>query len=316
MSVLLTISQVIYSLIFIASLIGNSLVLYVIYYFIPKKASATSTVSKSSLVLGCIKNLVVADLISTIGIPFLISSLSKTGWPYGASFCKFYIASIAFPQFSKAFLMSVLGVICYAMHNGSAYGMTDKRVIIMYIGSWLLAALIAIPIYAYAMVTSKGGCNVFWPENIWASDAFVLIYAICVFILPLAVGYVLGKRRQENPFPGEDIAVIRNTMSMVFGLIGTHLVLLFPHLISQIILNYVRTAPGYYPAWKINFSLISGWIWSSSCAIFPYVYYYLSEEIHDGVQFTIENIGKLRINYTMIGENGLNRIQTKPSQTV
>src|SRR5207244_79808 len=101
----------------------------------------------------------------------------------------------------------------------------------------------------------------------------------CVFLLPLGVAYVLARKRHENPFPGEDVALVRNTMNDVFSLTAGHGVLLFPYLIGQLILNFYKTAPGFLPAWKVNYALISGWIWWSSVALFPFLYCHINEEL-------------------------------------
>lgn len=309
MSVLLTISQAIYSLLFIVGFVVNIFVLYVIFYILQKHQSKSP-----SIALRCISHLAIADLIFTLTMPMMISGLSRTGWPFGTGSCKLYLSVSFLPQFARAFLLTCLTVICYGIHSGSAYGMTPLRVSVMFTGSWILAALITIPIYLFATVTSRGPyvCNTFWPENIYANDAFVLIYLICVFLLPLAVAFVLAKKRNESPFPGEDVILIKTTMNIIFALIGAHLVLLFPHMIGMLVLNYYKTAPGHpFPVWKVNYSLLSGWIWYSSTILFPFVYHHFLDEFKEGTSYAIESIGKLRISYSKIPSPG--SLFTKPS---
>jgi hypothetical protein len=197
-------------------------------------------------------------------------------------------------------MISVLGVICYALHDGSAYGITEKIVSMMIGGAWALSLLITIPIGLYANLSSNSSCNVYWFENVSASDAFVLIYAFCVFILPLAVVFALGRKRNEPPFPGDDTSHVRNSIRIVFILVSIHLVLLFPHVVGQLVLNYVKTAPEFLPKWKITFALLSGWIWNCACAVFPFLYYNLSDDLSEGINHTLQNIGKLRVHYSTI----------------
>ena len=160
--------------------------LYVIFYVVQKHQSKSP-----SIALRCITHVAIADLMFTMTMPMLISGLTRSGWPFSTGSCKFYLAASFLPQFTRAFLLTCLTVICYGIHSGSAYGMTSLRVSVMFAGSWILAAFITLPVWIFATVTPRGAyvCNVFWPENIYANDAFVLIYMICVFILPLTVAF-------------------------------------------------------------------------------------------------------------------------------
>ena len=295
MSALFVTSQLVFSLICVASLIGNSLVLYVIWTYLRSRSK------HSSITIRCMTQLAVADLISCVMLPFLISSLTPIGWPFSSLACRSFLSLTALPQFLKAFMISVLGVICYALHEGSAFGITDKIVSMMISGAWAMSLLIAIPVALYADVSSGSRCNIYWHENVSASDAFVLIYAFCVFVLPLAVVFALGRKRNEPPFPGsDDVSLVRNSIRIVFVLVSVHLVLLFPYLVGQLVLNYFKTAPGYLPKWKVNFSLLSAWIWNSACAVFPFLYYNLSDDLREGMQHTLQSVGKLRIHYSTI----------------
>ena len=301
MSALLIISQVILTLICLMGLVGNFLVLYSLLTTL-----RTRVKTSPSLVLRVITQTTIADVIFTFSLPLMIPALSSSvfrsgnHWPFGPFMCRYFLGLLYFPQFAKAFLLSVLGVVCYGMHQGNAYALTEQRVSIMFASSWAVSFIISFFVFLYASPDHHSSCNVFWPENVYASDTFVLIYVICVFVLPLLVVFALGKLRHENPFPGEDILLVKNTMNSVFLLIGCHLVLLFPFLIGQLLLNFVKTAPGFLPAWKVNYSIFSGWIWYSSVAVFPYVYTRVSLDMKDAMTDTVDNIGKLRINYSAL----------------
>jgi len=296
MSALLVISQLLYGIICFVGLLGNSLVLYVIYNILQHR-------QKTSVTIRCIAHLAIADLITVLGIPFLISTLASNYWPFSNVSCKLYMASVVLPEFTKAFLLALLGVFCYAMHQGTIYELGHTKVTFMIACCWVLGFFIAIPIFLSTTI-QNGNCNIYWPEHIFAADAFVVIFAICVFLSPLFVVLALHKRRNKSPFPGEDITKVRQTMNLIFVLVGAHLILLFPYLVGQFALNYVKTIPGMRPQWKVNFALISGWIWTSTCAVFPVLYTYCSEDFREGLQNTIDNVMKLRVNYNMVGSNG------------
>lgn len=302
-SAIVILSELLYGLICFAGLLGNGVVLYVVYHILHHR-------QKTSVTIRCISHLAIADLITALGIPVLMTALAKDYWPMGPTACKLYMGSVALPEFAKAFLLVLLGVFCYAMHRGTIYELDNAKVTLMLAACWFLAILITLPIFLYATATENGNCNVYWPENVYASDAFVLIFAICVFLAPLFIGLALNKKRNKNPFPGEDISLVRQTMNLVFVLVGVHLVLLFPYVIGQLVLNYVKTAPGHKPQWKLNFALISGWIWTSTCAVFPVLYHYCSEDFREGLQTTIDNVMALRLNYSMVRSNGVKPVVT------
>lgn len=298
MTALFVASQLVFSLTFCSALVGNVLILYVIFSFLRDKNK------HSGITMRCLTQLAVADLMTCVTLPVLAASLSHVSHsgthlsPFG---CRSYLFLSTLPQFLKAFILTVLSVICYALHQGYASGITDRIVTMMITASWTLALFISGPVAMYANVTHRNSCNVFWPENVSASDAFVLIYAFCVFILPLAVVAAISRKRKEAPFPsGDDVSLVRNSINIVFVLVSVHLILLFPYLVGQLVLNYVRTAPGYLPVWKVTFSLLSAWIWCSACALFPILYYFLSDDLNEGVRLTIQNISRLRIRYTSI----------------
>lgn len=293
-------SQLVLSLTFCAGLVGNLLVLYVMFTFLRRKSKDTG------ITMRCITHLAIADLVTCVTLPVLAAALSHVSHGATGHFspigCRSYLFLTTMPQFLKAFILTVLAVICYALHEGSAFGITDTIVTAMISGSWILALLISVPVATYASVSRRQSCNVFWPENVSASDAFVLIYAFCVFMLPLAVVFAIARKRKQAPFAvvGEDVSMVRTSIHIVFVLVSVHLILLFPFLVGQLVLNYVRTAPGYLPVWKITFSLLSGWIWNSAVALFPLLYYFLSDDMNEGIRSTLHNIGRLRIRYTSI----------------
>ena len=305
-------SQIIYTLIFLIAFVGNILVIYVLISIL------RDVTKRSSLVLRCITQITLADFMFTLSMPFLISSLTSTGWPFGSFLCRYYLSTSYLPIFAKAFLMSTLGIICYAIHQGYAYGMTSSRITLMFTLSWIASALICLPIFfiippsklisasagSTGMATYITTCNVFWPENLVASDTFVLIYTICVFITPLVILIQLSKLRYLSPHSEEDLPAVKSLIKIALASMLVHLILLFPYLIGQIILNYARTAPGYLPKWKVAMSLTSGWIWFMSPAVFPYLYYRFIPEITDSINDTIENIGKLRVNYSSLSTSG------------
>ncbi|KAI1303933.1 hypothetical protein HDE_02029 [Halotydeus destructor] len=237
-----------------------------------------------------------------------MSSLSTDYWPLGTLGCKLYKSGFSLLEFTRAFVLALLGLFCYAMHRGKIYELDNAKVTLLLTSCWIVGILTTLPVYMSSDI-EKGQCNIFWPENAYASDAYVLIFAICVFFAPLMVGLLVHHKRNLTPFPGEDISVITKTMNLVFVLVGAHIVLLFPFLIGQFALNYYKTAPGILPEWKVNTGLVTGLIWTSVVAVFPVLYTYTCDDIREGLQNSIDVMTNMKLNYT----NSFNSTNVKPA---
>ncbi|RZF48680.1 hypothetical protein LSTR_LSTR014119 [Laodelphax striatellus] len=95
---LLLFTQVLYAIVCIVGLFGNSLVIYVVLRF-----SKMQTVTNMYIV-----NLAVADECFLIGIPFLIATMSLQLWPFGKIMCKFYMTTTSINQFTSSIFLTIM----------------------------------------------------------------------------------------------------------------------------------------------------------------------------------------------------------------
>ena len=90
--------QVLYSLVCLVGLLGNTLVIYVVVRF-----SKMQTVTNLYIV-----NLAVADECFLIGIPFLITTMSRQSWPFGNIMCKAYMTTTSINQFTSSIFLTIM----------------------------------------------------------------------------------------------------------------------------------------------------------------------------------------------------------------
>nr|CAD7569260.1 unnamed protein product [Timema californicum] len=95
---LILITQVLYAVVCIVGLLGNSLVIYVVLRF-----SKMQTVTNMYIV-----NLAVADECFLVGIPFLLTTMNLRFWPFGNIMCKVYMTTTSINQFTSSIFLTIM----------------------------------------------------------------------------------------------------------------------------------------------------------------------------------------------------------------
>lgn len=91
-------AKLVYAIICIVGLIGNSLVIYVVLRF-----SKMKTVTNMYIL-----NLAFADEMFLVGLPFLIVTLIFKHWIFGNLMCKIYMTISFLTQFTSSMLLTVM----------------------------------------------------------------------------------------------------------------------------------------------------------------------------------------------------------------
>lgn len=180
--------MVLYALVCIMGLIGNTLVIYVVLRF-----SNMQTVTNMYIL-----NLAIADEFFLIGIPFLIATMNMGHWVFGRAMCKLYLVSTSITQFTSSiflFIMSADRYIAICHHIKSPKYRTPLVSRIVSILAWCVSALIMLPIIMYANVMEQQNgrytCAIIWPEShvniIPGLYSFTIYSLILGFIIPLFI---------------------------------------------------------------------------------------------------------------------------------
>lgn len=90
--------MILYALVCIIGLMGNTLVIYVVLRF-----SNMQTVTNMYIL-----NLAIADECFLIGIPFLIATMNMGHWVFGGAMCKAYLVSTSITQFTSSIFLFIM----------------------------------------------------------------------------------------------------------------------------------------------------------------------------------------------------------------
>nr|XP_061805066.1 somatostatin receptor type 5-like [Nerophis lumbriciformis] len=176
------VTAVVYSIVFIVGLLGNSLAIFVLIRYAKMK-----TVTNIYIL-----HLAVADELYILGIPFLATNSVLDYWPYGDFFCKACMTADAMSQFMSTFCLTVMSIDRYlaVVHPISSVKWRRPRVaMILSAMLWLVSFLVVLPVTIYSHVQEGfNTCNITWPEmQPWWSVVFILYTSILGFFGPLFV---------------------------------------------------------------------------------------------------------------------------------
>lgn len=176
------VTAVVYTVVFIVGLLGNTLAIYVVLYYVKIK-----TVTNMYIL-----NLALADELYILGIPFLGTYSVLSYWPYWSFLCKVCMTADAISQFASTFCLMVMSIDRYlaVVHPVRSFRWRKLKVAKLFSAAvWVLSFLIVLPVTLYSGVPEDVDiCNMNWPEpeNMW-SIAFILYTSILGFFGPLVV---------------------------------------------------------------------------------------------------------------------------------
>lgn len=176
------VTAVVYTVVFIVGLLGNTLAIYVVLYYVKMK-----TVTNMYIL-----NLALADELYILGIPFLGTNSVLSYWPYGKFLCKVCMTADAMSQFASTFCLMVMSIDRYlaVVHPIRSFKLRKLKVAKIFSTTvWVVSFLIVLPVTLFSDLQEDfNTCNITWPEpqNTW-SIAFILYTSILGFFCPLVV---------------------------------------------------------------------------------------------------------------------------------
>ncbi|XP_077397488.1 somatostatin receptor type 5-like isoform X1 [Festucalex cinctus] len=176
------VTAVVYSVVFIVGLLGNSLAIFVVIRYTKMK-----TVTNMYIL-----NLAVADELYILGLPFLATNSVLYYWPYGDFFCKVCMTADAMSQFMSTFCLTVMSIDRYlaVVHPIRSASWRRPQVAKIFSGVlWIVSFLVVLPVTIYSHVQEGlNTCNLTWPEmQNWWAVVFILYTSILGFFGPLFV---------------------------------------------------------------------------------------------------------------------------------
>ncbi|MBN3284965.1 SSR5 protein, partial [Polyodon spathula] len=173
---------IIYSIVFVIGLGGNTLAIYVVLRYTKMK-----TVTNIYIL-----NLAVADELFMLGLPFLATHNALSYWPFGSFLCRLVMTVDSINQFTSIFCLTVMSIDRYlaVVHPIKSTKWRRPRIAKMINATvWILSFIVVLPVIIFADVQeSIQTCNISWPEptSVW-STAFIIYTSVIGFFIPLLV---------------------------------------------------------------------------------------------------------------------------------
>lgn len=137
---------ILYLVVCIVGLFGNSLVIYVVLRF-----SKMQTVTNRYIL-----NLALADECFLIGIPFLLTTMYLNEWIFGPILCKLYMISTSITQFTSSIFLLIMSAdrfiaVCHPISSPRFRTPLVSKIVSLI--AWGMSALIMMPIFFYGEST-------------------------------------------------------------------------------------------------------------------------------------------------------------------
>lgn len=275
--------MMLYAVVCIIGLMGNTLVIYVVLRF-----SNMQTVTNMYIL-----NLAIADECFLIGIPFLIATMHMGDWIFGRVICKAFMVSTSITQFTSSIFLLIMSAdryiaICHHISSPKYRTPLVSRIVSMI--AWVTSALIMLPIMLYGNIVEKynGGftCNVLWPESHGHLPGFSFtIYSLVLgFAAPLCfimtfycmvIKKLRNVAKKTNKVKGKRRSH-RKVTKLVLTVITVYILCWLPYWISQVAL--ISTPEKMCSTrLEVTIFLLVGCLGYSNSAINPILYAYLSD---------------------------------------
>ncbi|KAH7949579.1 hypothetical protein HPB49_012384 [Dermacentor silvarum] len=275
-------SKLLYGLVCLVGLCGNSLVLYVVLRF-----SKMQTVTNMYIF-----NLALADEMFLVGLPFFIATMVFKYWPFGHAMCKVYMTTTSINQFTSSLLLTVMSAdryvaVCHPI--SSPRYRTPFIAKFVCLTAWTVSALLMVPVYMYARVVDAGhadagpvpSCTIDWPESgmMNGQAAFTLYSFTLGFAIPLLLillFYVLVILRLSRVGPrSRHRAKHRKVTYLVLTVITVYVICWLPYWAGQLYISCVGATQA--TAFTVTVFLLSQLLSYANSAVNPILYAFLSD---------------------------------------
>ncbi|XP_078599817.1 somatostatin receptor type 2-like [Branchiostoma floridae x Branchiostoma japonicum] len=286
---------IVYSVVCILGLIGNSLVISVILRFEKMKTIANIY----------ILNLAIADELFMLSLPFFVVSILLEDWPFGDVMCRVVLTVDAMNMFTSCCCITAMSVDRYLaiVHPmKSLRWRTPCRAKLTCLCIWLASCAIICPVPYFAGVEAfvdTTGCMLQWPGDSWAR-AWIVYCIILGFLLPVVViticsvkiAKALGRQANQLIFEGDvKLSASRRQQEarrkhkvtkMILAVIVTFVVCWLPFYVGQIVNLVAKLPPTTLLMGVYNFILCLSYV--NSC-VNPFIYFLVSDSFRKNVKY-------------------------------
>ncbi|EDV97869.1 somatostatin receptor type 5 [Drosophila grimshawi] len=277
---------VLYGLVCIVGLFGNTLVIYVVLRF-----SKMQTVTNIYIL-----NLAIADECFLIGIPFLLYTMRICSWRFGELMCKAYMVSTSITSFTSSIFLLIMSAdryiaVCHPISSPRYRTLHIAKLVSAL--AWSTSAVLMLPVMLYASTVEQEdgvnySCNIMWPDAYkkHSGTTFILYTFFLGFATPLCFilsfyYLVIRKLRSVGPKHAakskEKRRAHRKVTRLVLTVITVYISCWLPHWMSQLALIHSNPAQRDLSRLEILIFLLLGALVYSNSAVNPILYAFLSE---------------------------------------
>ncbi|ELW52387.1 Somatostatin receptor type 3 [Tupaia chinensis] len=272
----------VYLVVCVVGLLGNSLVIYVVL-----RHTASPSVTNVYIL-----NLALADELFMLGLPFLAAQNALSYWPFGSLMCRLVMAVDGINQFTSIFCLTVMSVDRYlaVVHpTRSARWRTASVARTVSAAVWVASAVVVLPVVVFSGVP-RGMSHMQWREPAAAWRAGFIIYTaalgffgpllvICLCYLLILVKVRSAGRRGWAPSCQRRRRSERRVTRMVVAVVALFVLCWMPFHVLNIV-NVVCPLPEE-PAFFGLYFLVVALPYANSCAN-PILYGFLSYRFKQG----------------------------------
>ncbi|NXV95602.1 somatostatin receptor type 3 isoform X2 [Calonectris borealis] len=278
----------VYLIVCVVGLAGNSLVIYVVL-----RHSVSESVTNVYIL-----NLALADELFMLGLPFLAAQNALSYWPFGSFMCRLVMAVDAINQFTSIFCLTVMSVDRYlaVVHPGKSSKWRTARVAKAVSATvWVLSSVVVLPVVVFSDVPlGMSTCHIQWPEpaSVWRAGFIVYtatlgffgpLLVICLCYL-LIVVKVRSSGRRVRALSSKHKLSERRVTRMVVAVVAVFVLCWLPFYVLNII-NVVCPLPEEPSLFGVYF-LVVVLPYANSCAN-PIIYGFLSYRFKQGFRRAI-----------------------------
>ncbi|XP_017473161.1 PREDICTED: somatostatin receptor type 2-like [Rhagoletis zephyria] len=303
---------VLYSLVCLVGLFGNTLVIYVVLRF-----SKMQTVTNIYIL-----NLAIADECFLIGIPFLLYTMRICSWRFGDFMCKAYMVSTSITQFTSSIFLLIMSAdrylaVCHPI--ASPKYRTQRIAKIVSAIAWLTSVVLMLPVILYAStVIQEDGvnlsCNIEWPETykkhsattftlytFFLGFATPLCFILCFYYLVIRKLHAVGSKHKSK----EKKRSHRKVTRLVLTVITVYILCWLPYWISQVTLINSNPMQNQLSRLEILIFLLLFCLVYSNSAMNPILYAFLSDNFRKSFFKAFTCITKNEVNAQLQAEPSL-----------
>ncbi|CAD7005774.1 unnamed protein product [Ceratitis capitata] len=303
---------VLYSLVCLVGLFGNTLVIYVVLRF-----SKMQTVTNIYIL-----NLAIADECFLIGIPFLIYTMRICSWRFGDFMCKAYLVSTSITQFTSSIFLLIMSAdrylaVCHPI--ASPKYRTQRNAKIVSAIAWLTSAVLMLPVILYASTVSQEdgvnlSCNIEWPETykkhsattftlytFFLGFATPLSFILCFYYLVIRKLHAVGSKHKSK----EKKRSHRKVTRLVLTVITVYILCWLPYWISQVALINSNPMQSQLSRLEMLIFLLLFCLVYSNSAMNPILYAFLSDNFRKSFFKAFTCVAKNEVNAQLQAEPSL-----------